>query len=243
VGAGKSSLLAALLGEMNKLSGEINVTGRLSYVPQQAWIQNETVKNNILFGNELSESYYNTVIKACALSSDLNILPAGDSTEIGEKGINLSGGQRQRISLARAVYNNSDVYFFDDPLSAVDAHVGKHIFNNVVGPNGILNKKVTLKKKLPIGYFYYLTFNLMLEKTRVFVTNAISFLPQVDKIILLDNGNIVEMGTYDHLIKTSSVFSNFINKEILTEEDDDEEEEENEEQIKIETKEEEKKTE
>jgi ATP-binding cassette subfamily C (CFTR/MRP) protein 1 len=127
---------------MTKISGEINVDGSVAYVSQQAWIQNETVKENIRFGNDWNEHFYEEIIKSCALTSDLNILPAGDLTEIGEKGINLSGGQRQRVSLARAVYMNSDIYLLDDPLSAVDAHVGEHIFNNVIGPNGILNTKV-----------------------------------------------------------------------------------------------------
>ena len=142
VGSGKSSLLSALLGEMHKFNGTINVNGSVAYVPQQAWIQNATLKNNILFGNQLDDNYYDKVITACALRTDLNILPAGDSTEIGEKGINLSGGQKQRISLARAVYYKADIAVLDDPLSAVDAHVGKHIFDSVIGPKGILRKKV-----------------------------------------------------------------------------------------------------
>jgi ABC-type multidrug transport system fused ATPase/permease subunit len=127
---------------MNKSSGLINTHGSISYVSQQAWIQNETVKSNILFGNKFDETTYAKVIKSCALTNDLDILPAGDLTEIGENGINLSGGQKQRISLARAIYNDSDIYLLDDSLSAVDAHVGKHIFNNVIGPNGILSNKV-----------------------------------------------------------------------------------------------------
>jgi ATP-binding cassette subfamily C (CFTR/MRP) protein 1 len=142
VGSGKSSILCALLGEMNKISGDITVHGTLAYVAQQAWIQNETLKNNILFGNDLDERLYVSTLKACALTNDLQILPAGDLTEIGEKGANLSGGQKQRISLARAVYANCDIYFLDDPLSAVDSHVGEHIFKNVIGPDGILKEKV-----------------------------------------------------------------------------------------------------
>ena len=128
VGSGKSSLLNALLGEVGKLQGRIGVNGKLAYVPQQAWIQNMTVKDNILFGKPYNKQLYHKVLYACALVSDLKILPHGDQTEIGEKGINLSGGQKARISLARAVYQNYDVYLLDDPLSAVDAHVGKHIF-------------------------------------------------------------------------------------------------------------------
>lgn len=144
VGSGKSSLLSSLLGEMNQVSGHVNMNGSISYVAQQAWIQNETVKRNILFGKELDKDLYDHVIESCALISDLNILPAGDMTEIGEKGINLSGGQKQRISLARAVYSDCDIYLLDDSLSAVDAHVGKHIFDNVIGPKGILRNKVDL---------------------------------------------------------------------------------------------------
>ena len=113
------------------------------------------------------------VIDACALKPDLDILTGGDQTEIGEKGINLSGGQKQRVSLARAVYNNANVYLLDDPLSAVDSHVGKHIFEKVIGPKGALRKK-----------------------TRVLVTHAISFLPEMDQIVVMKDGKISELGTY-----------------------------------------------
>lgn len=144
VGSGKSSLLSSLLGEMNKLdeSSHVNISGTIAYVPQQAWIQNATVKSNIIFGSELDSTLYDATINACELSTDLSVLAHGDSTEIGEKGINLSGGQKQRISLARAVYSQADVYLLDDPLSAVDVHVGKNIFDRVLGPNGLLNTKV-----------------------------------------------------------------------------------------------------
>src|SRR5690606_21515639 len=114
VGSGKSSLIAGLLGEMYKFNGSINMNGSIAYVPQQAWIQNATLKNNILFERPLDERFYKNVLEACALKTDLTILPAGDATEIGEKGINLSGGQKQRVSLARAVYSNADLYFLDD---------------------------------------------------------------------------------------------------------------------------------
>lgn len=187
VGCGKSSFLSSLLGEMNKLSGRLNVNGRLSFIPQQAWIQNATVKNNILFGKAYSQEFYNQVVSVCALTTDFNILPAGDQTEIGEKGINLSGGQKQRISLSRAVYSESDIYLLDDPLSAVDAHVGKQIFDSVIGPNGILK-----------------------AQTRLFVTNSLSFLPQVDEIILLENGSIKAYGNYKTLTQSNDVFNKFI---------------------------------
>ncbi|RDD40608.1 Multidrug resistance-associated protein 1 [Trichoplax sp. H2] len=122
VGGGKSSLLSAILGEMDKVAGDVYVKGSIAYVPQQAWMQNGTIEENILFGQDQLVARYNKTIEACALIPDLEILPGGDQCEIGEKGINLSGGQKQRISVARAVYSNSDIYMFDDPLSAVDAH-------------------------------------------------------------------------------------------------------------------------
>ncbi|RNA36438.1 multidrug resistance-associated 1 [Brachionus plicatilis] len=188
VGSGKSSLLSGLLGEMNKLNdGKININGQTAYVPQQAWIQNETVKNNILFGSPYDEKFYNQVLKSCAMLTDLKIMPAGDSTEIGEKGINLSGGQKQRISLARSVYSNADIYMLDDPLSAVDSHVGKHIFDQVIGPKGFLK-----------------------DKTRIFVTNSLGFLPQVDEIIVLENGMIVEQGQFEDLKSRNGSFYHFI---------------------------------
>merc|ERR1712223_458613 len=158
VGSGKSSLLSAIPGEMETLghSNDPNVNssilektsvivdGSIAYAAQQAWIQNATLKNNILFSKSIDENRYKKVIEACALLPDLDMLSAGDETEIGEKGINLSGGQKQRVSLARASYSNADIYLLDDPLSAVDSHVGKHIFENVIGPNGILSNKTRL---------------------------------------------------------------------------------------------------
>jgi ATP-binding cassette subfamily C (CFTR/MRP) protein 1 len=116
VGSGKSSLLSAILGDMEKTKGSINTDGSIAYVPQQAWIQNSTLRQNILFTNDYNEKYYKKVLESCALEPDLKILSAGDLTEIGEKGINLSGGQKQRVSLARAVYSDADIYLLDDPL-------------------------------------------------------------------------------------------------------------------------------
>ena len=142
VGTGKSSLLSSVLGEIKKVNGEVFKKGSVAYVSQEAWIQNSTLRDNVLFGKRYNKEHYNRVIQACALETDLNILPGGDMTEIGEKGINLSGGQKQRISLARAVYNNADIYLLDDPLSAVDANVAKHIFDHVVGAGGLLKNKV-----------------------------------------------------------------------------------------------------
>jgi len=124
VGSGKSSVVQAFLGEMEKLAGVVNTVGKLAYVPQQAWIQNATVRDNILFGQSYDRKRYNKVIDACALRADIDILSAGDLTEIGEKGINLSGGQKQRISLARAVYSDADLYLLDDPLSGFLINMG-----------------------------------------------------------------------------------------------------------------------
>ncbi|XP_030806740.1 LOW QUALITY PROTEIN: canalicular multispecific organic anion transporter 1 [Camarhynchus parvulus] len=188
VGSGKSSLVSAMLGEMENIKGHINIQGSLAYVPQQAWIQNATLKDNIIFGSEVDEARYQQVLKACALLPDLKLLPAGDQTEIGEKGINLSGGQKQRVSLARAVYSDADIYILDDPLSAVDAHVGKYLFEHVLGPKGLLQ-----------------------NKTRILVTHSISFLPQVDNIVVLAAGAVSEHGSYSTLLANKGAFSQFLN--------------------------------
>ncbi|XP_033248599.1 multidrug resistance-associated protein 1 isoform X5 [Drosophila miranda] len=187
VGSGKSSVVQAFLGEMEKLAGVVNTVGKMAYVPQQAWIQNATVRDNILFGQQYDRKRYNKVIDACALRADIDILSAGDLTEIGEKGINLSGGQKQRISLARAVYCDADLYLLDDPLSAVDSHVGKHIFEEVIGPKGLLARK-----------------------SRILVTHGVTFLPQVDSIYVLKMGEISESGTFDQLVKNKGAFADFI---------------------------------
>lgn len=191
VGSGKSSLISALLGEMERESGTVNTDGSIAYVAQQAWIQNATLQENILFCRPMDAQWYQQVVHACALRQDLEMLPAGDQTEIGEKGINLSGGQKQRIALARALYAKTDIYLLDDPLSAVDAHVGKHIFDNVIGPNGLLE-----------------------GKTRLLVTHAISVLPHTDNIFVLVNGRLREKGTYQKLVNGVGDFSEFLLKYI-----------------------------
>uniref|UniRef100_A0A8C2H4Q7 ABC-type glutathione-S-conjugate transporter n=1 Tax=Cyprinus carpio TaxID=7962 RepID=A0A8C2H4Q7_CYPCA len=203
VGCGKTSLVSALLGEMEKQEGQISIRGSVAYVPQQAWIQNATLRDNILFGRPYVEQKYRCVLEACALTPDLEVLPGGDQTEIGEKGINLSGGQRQRVSLARALYSDADVYLLDDPLSAVDAHVAKHIFDKVIGPEGALK-----------------------GKTRILVTHGISFLPQVDNILVMVDGRVSEMGSYQDLLKQNGAFAEFLRNYSLEDiiEDDEEEE-------------------
>ncbi|CAG5129177.1 unnamed protein product, partial [Candidula unifasciata] len=197
VGAGKSSLLSAFLGEMEKLQGQGSIQGSLGYVAQQAWIQNMTLRSNILFHQPMKESRYRKVIEACALESDIELLPGGEMTEIGEKGINLSGGQKQRISLARAVYQDADVYLLDDPLSAVDAHVGKHIFEKVIGPKGMIR-----------------------NKTRILVTHGIHWLPLVDQIVVMDQGQITELGTYEQLMNHNGPFAQFVRTYLLEHEDE-----------------------
>ncbi|XP_028254087.1 multidrug resistance-associated protein 1-like [Parambassis ranga] len=187
VGSGKSSLLSAILGEMDRRNGFVSIEGSVAYVPQQAWVQNATLKDNILFGEERKESWYHRVLEACALLPDLDILPAGDSTEIGEKGLNLSGGQKQRVNLARAVYRQSDVYLLDDPLSAVDAHVGQHIFDRVIGPQGLLK-----------------------DKTRVLVTHGLGFLSKADLVLVMEEGQISEMGSYMDLMDRKGAFAKLI---------------------------------
>ncbi|KAI4891884.1 hypothetical protein NFI96_023859, partial [Prochilodus magdalenae] len=162
-------------------------TGSVAYVPQQAWIQNATLKDNILFGSDPEEKKFRRVVQACALEPDLELLPGGVLTEIGEKGINLSGGQKQRVSLARAAYSSADVYLLDDPLSAVDSHVGKHLFERVIGPRGLLK-----------------------DKTRILVTHGISFLPYVDEIVVLVDGVVSEVGSYSSLRASKGAFSEFL---------------------------------
>ncbi|XP_055333699.1 multidrug resistance-associated protein 1-like [Paramacrobiotus metropolitanus] len=187
VGSGKSSFLAACLGLMERISGKVTIRGSVAYVTQQAWNQNMTMRDNILFGRPFDAEKYDRVLECCALKPDLEVLPSGDQTEIGEKGINLSGGQKLRVTLARAVYSDCDLYFLDDPLSAVDAHVGRHLFENVIGPEGLLK-----------------------DKTRIFVTNAINWLPECDTIAYLEQGRISEMGSYAELIDNDERFSDFL---------------------------------
>lgn len=176
---------------MHLQRGRVNVSSsvkKMAYVSQQAWIMNQTVRNNILFGMEFKQHKYDRVLRVCELGSDLSILPAGDGTEIGEKGINLSGGQKQRLAVARACYSDADLFLFDDPLSAVDSHVAKKLFDNVFSSkSGLLRKK-----------------------TRVLVTNSVSILPDVDKIFVLKSGKISESGSYNELMAKGGAFAEFL---------------------------------
>ncbi|XP_077984677.1 ATP-binding cassette sub-family C member 5-like [Glandiceps talaboti] len=175
VGSGKSSLISAILAQMQLISGQVAIDGSIAYVSQQAWIFNATLKENILFGHTFDQKFYETVVSAACLNEDIHNLPSGDETEIGERGINLSGGQKQRVSLARALYASRDIYLLDDPLSAVDVKVGKHIFNHYI--KGALQ-----------------------EKTVIFVTHQLQYLSGCDYILVMSDGRIREHGTHDQLM-------------------------------------------
>lgn len=176
VGAGKSSMLQTMLGDLWREQGTVEVAGTVAYASQQTWILNATVKENIIFGYRYDSEFYEKTIQACALTADFAQLPDGDETVVGERGISLSGGQKARVSLARAVYARADIYLLDDVLSAVDSHVGKHIIDNVLGPRGLLS-----------------------SKTRILATNAISVLRQASYITMLSDGEIVEKGSFREL--------------------------------------------
>ncbi|XP_072027512.1 ATP-binding cassette sub-family C member 9-like [Amphiura filiformis] len=180
VGAGKSSLLCALLGEMTTLDGTIQWNSNhstIAFGAQKPWLLNASLRENILFGNEYDYERYTAVLKACSLQPDIDILPAGDQTEIGEKGINLSGGQKQRVSVARAMYSPNKIVLLDDPLSALDVHVGGHLFEE--GIVEFLNKEN--------------------KRTVILVTHQIQYLDRADKIVYIKEGRIVHQGTLDSI--------------------------------------------
>ncbi|XP_070202775.1 multidrug resistance-associated protein 1-like [Littorina saxatilis] len=206
VGAGKSSLLSAFLGEMRKLKGNVWVRGSVAYVPQQAWIQNRPLRDCVLFDSPMDYKRYRKIVRSCALKPDIETFPAGDLTEIGEKGINLSGGQKLRVSLARAVYQDCDVYLLDDPLSAVDSHVGKHIFRKVISASGLLKNKARMI--------------VLIENTRVMVTHGIHWLPMCDSIVVMDQGHIVQTGTYEQLLKHDGPFAQYLKTHLRQDTDD-----------------------
>ncbi|KAG0021359.1 Multidrug resistance-associated protein 4 [Entomortierella chlamydospora] len=175
VGSGKSSTLAAIMGQIRLREGERVVRGSLAYVPHDAWLLNATLKDNIVFGSTYNRQKYNDILRVCALNRDLSLLSAGDETEIGERGINLSQGQRQRVSLARAVYSDADIMLLDDPLSGMDAQIGKHIFQECIK-----------------GY--------LANKTVIYVTNQLQHLGDCDHIIVMKGGSIEAQGTFDELM-------------------------------------------
>ncbi|KAI5396777.1 ATP-binding cassette sub- C member 8, variant 2 [Lathyrus oleraceus] len=194
VGAGKSSLLYAILGEIPKISGTVNVGGTFAYVSQSSWIQSGTVQDNILFGKPMDRTRYEKAIKACALDKDINDFSHGDLTEIGQRGINLSGGQKQRIQLARAVYNDADTYLLDDPFSAVDAHTAAILFNDCV-------------------------MTALREKTVILVTHQVEFLSEVDTILVMEGGKVIQSGSYESLLTAGTTFELLVSahKDTITE--------------------------
>lgn len=174
VGCGKSSLLLALLEELPPSTGKVTRNGKIVYVPQTAWAYSGTLRENILFNQAFDQEKYDRTIEACDLKKDIAMLPEGDKTLLGERGASLSGGQRARVNLARAVYSDADIYLLDDPLSAVDAKVGKHIFENCI--NGLLSNKV-----------------------RVLVTHQLQYMKSADYIVILDKGGVVKQGAYQQM--------------------------------------------
>ncbi|XP_044437366.1 ABC transporter C family member 10 isoform X2 [Triticum aestivum] len=186
VGSGKSTLLAAVLGEIPKTKGTIQVCGKLAYISQNAWIQTRTVQDNILFGSPMDvERYQNTLVR-CSLVKDLEMLPYGDCTQIGERGVNLSGGQKQRVQLARALYQNADIYLLDDPFSAVDVHTATSLFNEYI-------------------------MSALSDKTVLLVTHQVDFLPVFDSILLMSDGEVIRSAPYQDLLADCEEFKDLVN--------------------------------
>jgi ATP-binding cassette subfamily C (CFTR/MRP) protein 4 len=173
-GSGKSTLLQMILKEMDLEEGNVSVRGTISYAPQDSWIFSASIRQNILFGQDMDKEKYHRVLRCCALERDLSLFPHGDQTLVGERGIMLSGGQKARVNLARAVYRDADIYLLDDPLSAVDSHVARHIFETC--------------------FLDYLK-----NKCIVLVTHQIQFLHNISKIYLLQQQKLVELNERDKL--------------------------------------------
>uniref|UniRef100_A0A4W5NGB9 ATP-binding cassette, sub-family C (CFTR/MRP), member 4 n=1 Tax=Hucho hucho TaxID=62062 RepID=A0A4W5NGB9_9TELE len=188
VGAGKSSLLSAILGELPHDKGVLKVKGQLTYASQQPWVFPGTIRSNILFGKELHPQKYEKVLRACALKRDMELLPDGDLTLIGDRGATLSGGQKARVNLARTVYQDADIYLLDDPLSAVDAEVGRHLFEQCIC--GILK-----------------------NKPRILVTHQLQYLQAADQILVLKEGHMVARGTYSELQRSGVDFTSLLKRE------------------------------
>ena len=198
VGSGKSSLLAALAGDMRKIQGEVTIGASRAFCPQYAWIQNATVRENIIFGKSYDRARYDRVVDACALRQDFDMLPDGDRTEIGERGITLSGGQKQRLNIARAVYFDSDIILMDDPLSAVDAHVGRHIMDHAI-------------------------LGLLADKCRILATHQLHVLRRCSRVVWMQDGRIAAVDTFDKLMSQNEAFAELL-ASTSQEEDDDEKE-------------------
>ncbi|KAI0192755.1 P-loop containing nucleoside triphosphate hydrolase protein [Xylaria flabelliformis] len=199
VGSGKSSLLSALAGHMRRTDGDTILSASRAYCPQSAWIQNTSLQNNITFGKTLDQGRYKEVIEACALEPDLEVLPHGDQTEIGERGITISGGQKQRLNIARAIYSDADIVLMDDPLSAVDAYVGRHIFDNAI--LGLLKGR---------------------GKCIILATHQLWVLDRCDRIVWMDNGRIQITGTFEDLMSHHQGFRSLVETTFTKAEEGDE---------------------
>ncbi|KAF5275656.1 hypothetical protein FQA39_LY06768 [Lamprigera yunnana] len=185
VGSGKSSFLQTILGELDIVEGSMELNGSISYASQEPWVFPATVRQNILFGNEYNKERYNEVVRVCNLEKDFQQFSDGDMSVVGDRGASLSGGQKARINLARAVYHKADIYLMDDPLSAVDTHVGKHLYEECI--NGFLA-----------------------NKTRILVTHQVTHLKDADNIIILENGNIEIQGKYNYLAASSNTYAQLL---------------------------------
>jgi ABC-type multidrug transport system fused ATPase/permease subunit len=185
VGSGKSALLLSILGELRTTQGQVKLGGSISYVSQNPWIISESIRDNILSGSAFDSQLYRRVIRACELSTDLASFSNGDLTEIGERGVNLSGGQRHRVALARAAYAGADIYLFDDPLSALDPQVAREVFNRLITQE-------------------------LAKTTRIVVSHRVEFAMAADRILVVENGVIVEDGTPTSLRQRGSKFSEFL---------------------------------
>ena len=188
VGSGKTSLLMAILGEIPIFSGKIYCVGKMAFVSQIPWVYSGTLRENTVFGKEFHEPKYMKVIEVCDLEKDIASFTKRDLTEIGQRGVILSGGQRARVSLARAIYSEADIYLLDDPFSAVDAKVGKHLFDRCI-------------KEFLDG------------RMRILVTHQLQFLKETDSIVVLRNGSIVCEGTYSRIKKDKHVACYFVSQE------------------------------
>ncbi|XP_062563883.1 ATP-binding cassette sub-family C member 4-like [Armigeres subalbatus] len=177
VGSGKSTLLQVILGELEVDQGTVQINGSISYASQEPWLFESSVRNNILFVEEYDEQRYLQVVRICALERDFQLFPHGDQTIVGERGISLSGGQKARVNLARAIYKKSDIYILDDPLSAVDSHVGKHIYEMCIR-------------------------EFLADKVCILVTHQLQYLNDVQHIILMDGGQMEAEGPYREIKKT-----------------------------------------
>ncbi|KAL9471438.1 hypothetical protein ACSS6W_009379 [Trichoderma asperelloides] len=207
VGSGKSSLLAALAGDMRKTEGDVVFGASRAFCPQYAWIQNTTLQNNITFGKEMNREWYKEVIQACALQADLDMLPNGDLTEIGERGITISGGQKQRLNIARAIYFDADIVLMDDPLSAVDAHVGRHIFDNAI-------------------------LGLLKDKCRILATHQLWVLSRCDRIVWMEAGKIQAVDTFENLMRDHKGFQDLMETTAVEKKEEEEDEDEDDDKLK-----------